>query len=109
MGYNLGTKLQYNSGCMSSSKGPNQGLSKAICMSYGWLIYEVQMVQDMSWRQAWTPLDVTQISYNRYPILMALAQGVDKHFWVSQIDSLQSLLSLSLSDINFSSAWRLRS
>ena len=100
-GFNLGSKLLYNTGCMSTSAGPRQGISKAIALSYSWLVYEVPMRKPCSWMQAWTPMDVDHVTENRIPILMHLAKGVDVHFWV-RFESLQS----ADKDKNFRLAWR---
>ena len=82
-GLSCGTNILYNSGCMSTSAGDNQGRSKAIPCSYALLTFEIPYVQSVSFGPAWTPLDMTQISTARIPIVMHLAQAIESRFWVS--------------------------
>ena len=68
---------------MSTSNGPNKGISKAMAQSFGLLVFATNPRVPFDWSRAWTPLDILQIDLNRIPILMTLALGLDSCFWVS--------------------------
>ena len=91
-GFSCGTNLLFNSGCMSTSAGDNQGRSKAIPMSYVLLTFQIPYAQHVNFGPAWTPLDMTQISAARIPLVMHLAQAVEDKFWVSYQPSYLSLI-----------------
>ena len=82
-GLTSGTCIIYNSGCMTTSNGPNAGRSKAIPLAYALYGFDVPYVLDLNFGPAWTTLDMRHISAARIPIVMRLAQVVEDKFWVS--------------------------
>ena len=82
-GYGFGSHIILNNGNMSTSNGPNKGISKALCQSFGLLIFSTNPFDAFDWSGAWTPLDILKIEANRIPILMTFALGLDASFWVS--------------------------
>ena len=82
-GLTCGSSIVYNSGCMSTSAGPNAGRSKAIPLSYALYGFNVPYALDLNFAPAWTTLDMKHISASRIPIIMRLAQAVEDKFWVS--------------------------
>ena len=82
-GFTAGSFLIYNSGCMSSSNGPNRGLTKATCYAYVWMACEIPMVQSLNFGGAWTSVAMDRFTLARIPIVMGLAEAVDAKFWVS--------------------------
>ena len=72
-----GTNFQFNSGCMTTSAGPNQGRSKAIPMSWVLICCEIPYGQNVSFAPAWTPVDMHYITTARIPLAMRLAQAVE--------------------------------
>ena len=85
-GYGFGSNIIINNGCMSTSNGPNKGISKALAQSFGLLIFDTNPYEAFDWSRAWTPLDILQVKMNRIPILMTFALGLDSSFWVSHFD-----------------------
>ena len=82
-GLSCGTNILFNSGCMSTSAGENQGRSKAIPMSYSLLTFDIPYAYDVNFGTAWSPLDMTHITAARIPLMMHLAQAIEDRFWVS--------------------------
>ena len=82
-GYSLGQHLIINSGCMSSSNGPNKGWSKACGFSYAWITCKIPPVKTLNWGGAWTSLSLEYFTLERLPLVMHLAQAADQKFWVS--------------------------
>lgn len=82
-GLSGGTNILYNSGCMTTSAGDNQGRSKAIPMSYALLAFDIPYAYHVNFGPAWTALDMTHISPARIPLVMHLAQAIEDKFWVS--------------------------
>ena len=82
-GYGFGSNIILNNGLMSTSNGPNKGISKALAQSFGVLIFSTNQYEAFDWSRAWTPLDILKIEMNRIPILMTFARGLDACFWVS--------------------------
>ena len=89
-GFYLGSNIILNNGTMSSSNGPGKGTSKAICLAFGWMVFQVPTNVPMNWTGAWTPLDMEHLPTNRIPILYSMCYGCDNYFWVSFIHCISS-------------------
>ena len=72
-----------NSGCMSTSNGPNAGRSKAICICHVWLVCEIPDNLDLDFGPAWTAINIKFINAARLPIFMNLVKAVEDKYWVS--------------------------
>ena len=57
-------------------------MSKALAMVCTLLTCPANVLMDMDWCLAWTPIDVLQIQPQFKPILTSLAMACDHHFWV---------------------------
>ena len=88
-GYGFGSNIIINNGIMSTSNGPNKGISKALAQSFGLLIFATNPHDPFDWSLAWTPLDILKVEMNRIPLLMTFATALDACFWVSHFYLLQ--------------------
>ena len=87
LGFGIGSNLCLNSGATSHTKldSKNGGMSKATTMALCFLVCPQPLELPMSYQDSWYPLDMLQIQTKFIPLITALCNGLDHHFWVSSI------------------------
>ena len=81
-GFFAGACILFNSGLASHGGGANRGMSKALAMVAVLLMCPGDVTQDINWSLAWTPVNVRNFKPHFQPILAAIAQACDHHYWV---------------------------
>lgn len=81
-GYFAGSHVILNAGLGTHGGGLNRGLSKALCMVVTLFLCPFQYVYDITWVEAWTPINMLHFRPHFRPILISLAKALDHQYWV---------------------------